>query len=651
MDKIKSLAKKSLRWLKNKKTKALKDKFENINTEQKRLESLKSKLPIISRLPGFVYGHLRNTSGYRYYFNSPIARVRIRLVDEHPEVMHFNYVGIWIRNTDGSLSKYTGEYNCDMSTVSQVLPDPNAVMSGSESNSVSVHSKKELKPWWQVTFPHAIDIACIELYNRKDLFGKRLRGLVLDAYDGHDKRVSQQSRVTKIGANKAFNETGLTQLKQALDYAKANSAESLANNVEQNFIHWLTSESVDEKQKLKLISDLETLNKVLTLPTPDIAGEPENAAKFEIPQKTRFIRIVAFAKTSIRKVTLNISALNETHLLSPSTNTHIPNDIFKLKDTAWVVKKPHIYTIEIPEQDTPHIVSIWHGGFYSASAFVQRLVQVSEDGSNWTTLESTLDCLSARLALITAQEWVLGDKWTDSFVKQVGELFATYRITQARTVKPLLRQFSDLKAPFYLGIEAGATSARYIPNVTYTRHGLTVPFSEIDSTFLAKRTQNFCEYIKAEFDLDAFPCYGTLLGMHRDDDFLPHDDDIDVAVIVDVEEGLDYRKSSEKWAKRLERKGIKTRFPTPTSLNIHCYFEDFDMDLFFMYRMPQKGKKKFIWTHMQGYKTRKVNANLLEPLSSIEFKGLTFNAPSDIEGILLDRYGEGWVTPDPHFEL
>jgi len=89
--------------------------------------------------------------------------------------------------------------------------------------------------------------------------------------------------------------------------------------------------------------------------------------------------------------------------------------------------------------------------------------------------------------------------------------------------------------------------------------------------------------------------------------------------------------------------------PTPSSLNMHCYFEDFDMDLFFIYRIADKPKK--VWTHMEGYKTREVNRALFEPLTTLEFKGATFNIPGKVEGFLKDRYGPGWVTPDPTFEL
>lgn len=74
---------------------------------------------------------------------------------------------------------------------------------------------------------------------------------------------------------------------------------------------------------------------------------------------------------------------------------------------------------------------------------------------------------------------------------------------------------------FYNGVEDGGSRSHHLPKVRFTRHGLSVPFSEQDSQFLAKRMKEFCEFLKLEFGLQAFPCYGTLLGLYRDKDFYP----------------------------------------------------------------------------------------------------------------------------------
>ncbi|MEW9799430.1 LicD family protein [Alteromonas sp. CYL-A6] len=606
-------------------------------------------LPVISRLPGLVYGPFRNVSPYRFYINSPVKKIRFELVNETPEVLNFNHVGVWIKQDDGTLVKYKGPFSCAMSSTAAVLPDPNGAMRGDGSNSVSVHSKREVKPWWECEFPDAVNIVCIELFNRKDIWGSRSRGLLFTAYNAEGACITRQSKVTKKGANNYFAEVAQPQINTALAYARANGEAKLADRIAEQFSNWLTKPDADESLKASLLSDLATVNQQISQPTPDLSGERETALTLQVPAAARHLRVVAFAKRGIRQITLNTSADGDDMLLSASAASQIPEDIFGLRDNIWVLQPPHIFQRSLPVGDKPKEVKLWHGGHYSGTAFVQRLVQYSEDGSTWHIIDSTLDNLSARLTLISAQEWLLGMKWTPEFAEELGHFCATYRISQARTTKPLFRKQRHLMPDFFKGIEAGAHSATYLPAVTYTRHGLTVPFRELDSTFLAERMFAFCRFLKDTFGLDAFPCYGTLLGMYRDGDFLPHDDDIDVAVVVDAEEGKSYRESSAMWVERLKAAGVPCRFPTPSSLNVHCYFEDFDMDLFFMYRMPDKPGK--IWTHMQGYQVRAVKGNLLEPLSTFEFKGFTFNAPGKIEGFLRDRYGDGWTVPDPTYEL
>jgi len=174
-----------------------------------------------------------------------------------------------------------------------------------------------------------------------------------------------------------------------------------------------------------------------------------------------------------------------------------------------------------------------------------------------------------------------------------------------------------------------------------------VPFKELDSDFLAKRTYEFASFIKQTFGLDAFPCYGTLLGMYRDNDFLPHDDDIDLAVVVDLEEGKTANESTREWIDRIEAYGMKCRLPSQNSSNFHVYFSDCDMDLFIMHRV----KKKKIHTHMEHYVLKDIDRSLIEPLTTFEFKGYEFNAPHKIEAFLERRYGKGWTVPDPTFEI
>ena len=124
-----------------------------INQENSQQINVVEGLPLISRLPGFVYGPLRNIGPYYIREQKAVSSIKIEIINEAPEILNFNFFGVWVKTADGQLVRYDGPSKCEMSSVSDVLPEPEAAIKGDERNTVSVHSRRELKPWWQITFP------------------------------------------------------------------------------------------------------------------------------------------------------------------------------------------------------------------------------------------------------------------------------------------------------------------------------------------------------------------------------------------------------------------------------------------------------------------------------------------------------------------
>tara|TARA_R110001583_G_scaffold204_1_gene2024 strand:- start:4390 stop:6339 length:1950 start_codon:yes stop_codon:yes gene_type:complete len=606
-------------------------------------------LLIKRRLPGFIFGAFRNVAAGHYQIDKTLKSIKIELIAEYPEVLNFNHIAIWAKNDDGSLYKIERGFECSMSSVAEVLPDPSKAMLGSGANSVSVHSKREVKPWWKVDFNELHHVVFVEFYNRKDKWGGRAKSIIVTGFDEQGKKAFQGGRILKKDAQLTFYRTALPLLKHCDAYLKSQGLIEAAQKLEGKFVRFLTEKADSSDKMHELVALLQITYNLITSPTPDIPNEKSVALNITIPKGTKFFRVIGYRRKLVRTVKLNVAFDGVDSILEEATDLSYPVDHFTRREHLWTLQHPHIFNFSSLELTSGGIISLWCEDFYSGDAFVQRIIQISEDGQNWVTVQSTLDELEARLAIVSAQEWLLGESWDATFVEQLGHFLATYRMSQARTVKPLLRANRQLLPAFYAGVEKGGATAKFLPSVIYTRHGLTVPFEHIDSKFLANRMKRFVDFLDEKLDLQAFPCYGTLLGIHRDGDFLPHDDDIDLAVIVDLPDGVEYLEATLMWAEVLRGQGISCKPPTPTSLNLHCYFEDFDMDLFFIYRMP--GQPKKVWTHMQGYQVREVTRSLLEPLTKLDFCGYQFHAPAKIESFLEDRYGKGWVTPDPTYEL
>lgn len=615
----------------------------------KELGDVNSTLFLKSRLPGFVFGSFRNVAAKRFKIDLPLRTIKLSLIAEYKEVLHFNHIAIWARDKQGELYRIDSGYQCSMSSVSNVLPDPEQAMLGSSGNSVSVHSKRELKPWWQVQFETTHDVAFIELHNRKDEWGSRTISLVVSGWDENGAKTYQGGWVIKAGASKSFYETALPLLEQCHDYLCKHGMASQAKKLEGQFVAWVTANQTSEDHRYKLLDLLRDTQIKIQRNTPDISGTEANSHRFNVPVGTTQLRIIGYRRKMPRPVSLCISVDGEELTLLEATDNRYTEQHYKDVEQVWTLQHPHVFYLDAPKLAKGGEVSFWYAGSYSGDAFVQRNIQTSKDGNEWLTIETTIDNLAARLALISAQEWLLGETWNQSFANQLGHFLATFRMSQARTVKPLLRANRQLLSSFYTGVKEGGGTSQFLHPVVYTRHGLTIPFEYIDSDFLANRMKRFTDFLDAKLGLKAFPCYGTLLGIYRDGDFLPHDDDIDLAVVVDLPKETSYLDATKQWAAKLGEHGLLCRPPTPSSLNLHCYFEDFDMDLFFIYRIPEKSDT--VWTHMEGYQAREVERSLLEPQSTLHFCGYEFYAPAKIEAFLKERYGYGWFEPDPTFEL
>lgn len=165
-----------------------------------------------------------------------------------------------------------------------------------------------------------------------------------------------------------------------------------------------------------------------------------------------------------------------------------------------------------------------------------------------------------------------------------------------------------------------------------------------DLTKILTRTRDLLE----ELGHTVFAVGGTVLGPYRDGDFLPHDDDGDLAVFFDTDAPVDVAREMMKLHRKLSDAGYRVREHSHAHLQVYPNVEGVDpklyVDVFAAFLKDGNINQPF---HVRGPFTREQ----LLPFSTITVRGATFNVPRDTEAWLETNYDEYWHTPQPGFRI
>ncbi len=148
--------------------------------------------------------------------------------------------------------------------------------------------------------------------------------------------------------------------------------------------------------------------------------------------------------------------------------------------------------------------------------------------------------------------------------------------------------------------------------------------------------------------VDAFPAYGTLLGAVREQDFIGHDSDVDLAYVSREKHPLDVVRESFRLQRHLKARGFAVDRYSGAAFKVDVVEADGTvrgLDVFGGYFLDGR-------LYLMGEIGTPFEEEWIFPLGTCTLAGRTLPAPARPEKLLEATYGPGWKVPDPafHFE-
>ncbi|GGU20388.1 LicD family protein [Nocardioides albus] len=264
---------------------------------------------------------------------------------------------------------------------------------------------------------------------------------------------------------------------------------------------------------------------------------------------------------------------------------------------------------------------------------------LTDDAEEQRLLTALVPTRLAEDATLSDDEWALA-----------GHLLAAERLrvpataTSMQAYQLVLRSTTDLRR-----LETAVNRAAVAiggEEAVLTRHGFR------DVGVLRKHSADYVTTMRhatellAEQGLPAMMAYGTLLGVVRENDFLAHDDDVDMLIPLEAATREEAEPVLATLRAMIAERGWKVSRPN-NQLNFHITdpATRLHIDLF-----PLLVGGAETTLHMEKMKLRPIATSLVLPPTELTFKGANLLAPADPEGFLAERYGPTWGTPNPFYD-
>lgn len=158
--------------------------------------------------------------------------------------------------------------------------------------------------------------------------------------------------------------------------------------------------------------------------------------------------------------------------------------------------------------------------------------------------------------------------------------------------------------------------------------------------------------LAADMQAWGYPIYlvgGTLLGMVRDGQLLPHDDDMDFAYLSDKSDPADLAHESFELERRLTDAGYAVARHSLAHIELVFFDSENQVDHYIdVFTGFFDGA---LYCQPFALRSAEVTRQDLVPTREIDVNGVPLPSPANPEAWLAYAYGEGWRVPDPTFRF